>query len=134
LPASSNEGRGSYLSGFALKPYHQQVLAFPTRWSDSTISFDSVKSGFDGNRTTRARLFGHSGSTLPTSEDAMVTPDEMRIFAAECLRWSDQAGNASHRDLMVRIAKQWMTTAAMIERRVAAGDQLAAPDLRNKLD
>ncbi len=64
----------------------------------------------------------------------MVTPDEMRIFAAECLRWSDQASNASHRDLMVRIAKQWMTTAATIERRVAAGDQLAAPDLRDKLD
>jgi hypothetical protein len=64
----------------------------------------------------------------------MVTPDEMRQFAAECLRWSDQTDNASHRDLMVRVAKQWMSTAAAIERRVEAGYRLAAPDLRNKLD
>ena len=29
----------------------------------------------------------------------MVTPREMRQFAADCLRWSDQIDNAGHRDL-----------------------------------
>jgi len=64
----------------------------------------------------------------------MVTPEEMREFAAECLRWSDRTDNASHRDLMIRIAKTWMNTAAAIERRIDAGDELAVPDLRTKLD
>ena len=45
----------------------------------------------------------------------MVTPHRMRQFAAECLRWSEETDNASQRDLMIRIAKQWMTTAAAIE-------------------
>ena len=31
----------------------------------------------------------------------MVTPEEMRLFAADCLRWSDQTANPSHRDLMI---------------------------------
>lgn len=64
----------------------------------------------------------------------MVTPREMRQFAADCLRWSDQIDNAGHRDLMIRIARSWISTAAAVERRLAAGDQLAEPDLRNKLD
>ena len=33
-----------------------------------------------------------------------------RIFAAECLRWSDETDNAGHRDLMIRIAKTWVHT------------------------
>jgi len=64
----------------------------------------------------------------------MVTPDEMRRFAAECLRWSDQTNNPSHRDLMIRVAKTWISTAAAIERRLSMGDELALPDLRSKLD
>jgi hypothetical protein len=51
-------------------------------------------------------------------EAVMVTPDRMRQFAAECLRWSEKTDNARQRDLMIRIAKQWMTTAAAIERRL----------------
>ena len=35
----------------------------------------------------------------------MVTPDEMRLFALECLRWSEEAEDASQRDLMIRVAK-----------------------------
>ena len=46
----------------------------------------------------------------------MVTPHRMRQFAAECLRWSEETDNASQRDLMIRIAKQWMRRAAAIER------------------
>ena len=65
----------------------------------------------------------------------MVTPEEMRVFALECLRWSDEAaGDPSNRDLMVRIAKHWMQTASAIERRVSSGEELACADLRNKLD
>ena len=64
----------------------------------------------------------------------MVTPDEMRLFALECLRWSEQTDNASHRDLMVRVARKWMSTASAIERRISEGCELAAPDLRRKLD
>jgi len=67
-------------------------------------------------------------------EAAMVTPDEMRRFALECLRWSDQTDNPSQRDLMIRVAKSWMHTAAAIDRRLAMGDDLAFPDLRSKLD
>jgi hypothetical protein len=40
-------------------------------------------------------------------EAAMVTPEEMRLFALECL---DQTDNANHRDLMIRVAKSWMNT------------------------
>ena len=64
----------------------------------------------------------------------MVTPQEMRQFAAECMRWAHQTSNPSHRDLMIRVAKSWMATAAAIERRVSTGDEIVLPDLRSKLD
>ena len=35
---------------------------------------------------------------------------------------------------MIRIAKSWMNTASAIERHVEAGEELAVPDLRTKLD
>jgi hypothetical protein len=63
----------------------------------------------------------------------MVTPQEMRLFALECLRWSEEADDASQRDLMIRVARSWMDTASTIERRVSGGDELA-DDLRIKLD
>jgi hypothetical protein len=64
----------------------------------------------------------------------MVTSQEMRLFALECLRWSEEIGNPSHRDVMVQLAKTWMSTASAIERRIANGEELAHPDLRSKLD
>ena len=64
----------------------------------------------------------------------MVTPDEMRLFALDCLRWAELADNASHRELMLSVAKNWMNTASAIERQVADGAALASADLRNKLD
>ena len=65
----------------------------------------------------------------------MVTPQEMRLFALDCLRWADQsAANASQRDLMLRVAKTWMNTASSIERHVSTGHELAVPDLRSKLN
>ena len=58
----------------------------------------------------------------------------MRLFALDCLRWAEETHNASHRDLMLQIAKSWMTTASSIERHVSNGGELALPDLRNKLN
>jgi hypothetical protein len=58
----------------------------------------------------------------------------MRAFALDCLRWAELTDNASHRDLMLKVAKTWMSTASAIERRVAEGSELASPDLRSKLD
>jgi hypothetical protein len=49
----------------------------------------------------------------------MVRPKEMRLFALECLRWSEEADNRSHRDLMVQLAKTWMETASDLDRRVS---------------
>jgi hypothetical protein len=64
----------------------------------------------------------------------VVTPDAMRLFALDCLRWADLTDNASHRDLMIRVGKTWMNTASAIERRVADGGALVSADLRCKLD
>lgn len=63
----------------------------------------------------------------------MVTPQEMRLFAAECLRWSDETDNAGQRDLMIRIAKSWMYTASTLERH-ADNREDVLPDLPRKLD
>jgi hypothetical protein len=63
----------------------------------------------------------------------MATSREMRKFAADCLRWSAETKNASHRDLMKQMAKSWTKTASAIERRVQ-GRELELPDLRSKLN
>jgi hypothetical protein len=64
----------------------------------------------------------------------VVTPQEMRLFAADCIRWSDETPNASHRDLMIRIAQTWTSTASTIERHVSNRGELVLRDLRSKLD
>ena len=64
----------------------------------------------------------------------MVTPQEMRLFALECLRWADEAAsNAGQRDLMIRVAKTWMNTASALDRHIDNGGELF-PDLRGKLN
>lgn len=63
----------------------------------------------------------------------MVAPQEMRLFALDCLRWSEETEDASQRDLMLRVAKTWMATASALERHVDSGRELE-PDLRRKLD
>jgi hypothetical protein len=49
----------------------------------------------------------------------MVTPEEMRLFALDCLQWSERTENPNHRVLMVQLARTWMETASDIERRVS---------------
>lgn len=63
----------------------------------------------------------------------MVTSQDMREFALECLRWSDETDNASQRDIMIGLAKTWMNAASQIDRHIAAGRE-PCPDLRRKLD
>ena len=50
----------------------------------------------------------------------MVTPNEMRLFALDCLHWAELTDSASHRDLMLNVAKTWMNTASAIERGTGA--------------
>jgi hypothetical protein len=49
----------------------------------------------------------------------MATPRDMRLFAADCLRWSGETASASHRDLMKEIAKTWTDAAASTEQHVS---------------
>ena len=64
----------------------------------------------------------------------MVTAPEMRLFASDCVRWSDETSNASQRDLMRRIARTWMATACSVERQLGNHADVVLPDLRSKLN
>jgi hypothetical protein len=64
----------------------------------------------------------------------MIAQREMRLFAEDCLRWSDETENPSHRDLMIQVARMWLKTAATIDRRIQVGDEFEIPDFKNKLD
>jgi hypothetical protein len=63
----------------------------------------------------------------------MITPRDMRLFALDCLRWSEGTDNASHRAIIIRTAKTWLATASALDRRADDGDEIY-PDLRGKLD
>ena len=63
-----------------------------------------------------------------------TTTKEMRLFAQDCLRWSDETHNPSQRDLMRNMAKTWTKTATAIDRHVRNGGEQALPDLRSKLN
>ena len=58
----------------------------------------------------------------------------MLAIALDCKRWSDEAKNASDREIIMQVSKMWLDTAIHIQRRIALGDELATPDLRTKLD
>ena len=58
---------------------------------------------------------------------------EMRDFAVQCMRWSEEARDAGQRELIVSVAKSWMNTASTLDRRIGEGRALPA-DLRSKLD
>lgn len=63
----------------------------------------------------------------------MVTPRDIMAFALDCKRWSQEVENASDREIIMQVSKMWLDTAIHIQRRIALGDELAAPDLRTKL-
>jgi hypothetical protein len=64
----------------------------------------------------------------------MVTTEDMREFALDCLHWAERASNPSDRETMLRLARMWMDTASGIERHIDDGWELACPDLRTKLN
>ena len=51
----------------------------------------------------------------------MATPEEMRLFALECLRWAEQADDQSQFDLMLQCARSWMSIASAVEHSARAG-------------
>jgi hypothetical protein len=60
--------------------------------------------------------------SIPDQEQGVVaTPDEMRLFALECLRWAEQADDQSQFDLMLQCARSWMSIASAVEHSVRAG-------------
>lgn len=64
----------------------------------------------------------------------MVTPQDMREFALDCSRWAKLASNASDRETILRVARNWMLTATGIEQHIDDGWKPASPDFRSKLD
>ncbi len=66
----------------------------------------------------------------------MTTPAEYREFAFDCLRWADEAPDASQRDTMIGLGRLWMQTAIVVEQYLTlAGDSpMGASVLRSKLN
>lgn len=66
----------------------------------------------------------------------MTTTTDYRDFAFDCLRWTEQARNASERDMLIGIAQLWLNVATRLDRHTAlAGSDAASPrELRAKLD
>jgi hypothetical protein len=62
-----------------------------------------------------------------------VSAVEMRDFAVQCLRWSEDTKDAGQRDLIVRMAKGWMNTASALDHRLHEGMRPCG-DLKRKLD
>jgi len=63
---------------------------------------------------------------------ALGTTD-MREFARQCLRWSVETDDPGQRDLIARVAQDWINTASTLDRRMEDGFILVG-DLRRKLD
>ena len=58
----------------------------------------------------------------------------MRDFSRDCLKWARKYRNASNRQMIVNVAREWMKTADDIDRCVADGRGEMLPDLRTKLN
>jgi len=70
----------------------------------------------------------------PALQPSVVTPEAMRLFALDCLRWAELTDDPAQRDLMINVAKTWMKTASVIERHVMNGARPMDTDLRSLLD
>jgi hypothetical protein len=55
----------------------------------------------------------------------VATPNEMRLFALECLRWAEQADDQRQFDLMLQCARSWMSIASSAEHPVSAAEAIA---------
>jgi hypothetical protein len=66
----------------------------------------------------------------------MTTTTDYRDFACDCLRWTEQARNASERDTLIGIAQLWLNVASRLDRHIALANDGAVilRELRAKLD
>ncbi len=66
----------------------------------------------------------------------MTTPAEYREFASDCLRWTERASNASQRDNLTEIARQWMNAASRLDQHLilASDGPALLREMRAKLD
>jgi len=62
-----------------------------------------------------------------------VGTTDIREFAQQCLRWSAETSDPGQRDLIARVAEDWINTASALDRRLDEGF-IRAGDLRRKLD
>jgi hypothetical protein len=65
-----------------------------------------------------------------------MTTVDYRNFAIECLRWADDAADASQRQTFLGIARQWMNAALLIDAGAAMlpDASVLSRELRAKLD
>ena len=66
----------------------------------------------------------------------MTTTTDYRDFACDCLRWTEQAKDASERDTLIGIAQLWLNAASRLDRHIALASDGAVilAELRAKLD
>lgn len=66
----------------------------------------------------------------------MTTITDYRDFAFDCLRWTEQAKDASERETLIGIARLWLNVATRLDRHIAlASDSgVIRRELRAKLD
>ena len=66
----------------------------------------------------------------------MTTTTDYRDFACDCLRWTEQAKDASERDTLIGIARLWLNVATRLDRHIALADDGAVilRELRAKLE
>ena len=79
-------------------------------------------------------MLGAASAELGTDKAIVsITTTEMREFADQCLLWSEDVSDAGQRDLIARVAQNWINTASVLDCRVDEGFTLVG-DLRRKLD
>jgi hypothetical protein len=66
----------------------------------------------------------------------MTTTADYRDFALDCLRWTEQAKDASERDTLIGIARLWLNVATRLDRHIAQASDggMILRQLRAKLD
>jgi len=66
----------------------------------------------------------------------MTTTTDYRNFACDCLRWTEQAKDASERDTLIGIARLWLNVATRLDRHIALASDGAVirRELRARLD
>src|SRR5262245_1092146 len=66
--------------------------------------------------------FDFEGDCGETAAPPVTSPQECRDFAHQCVRWAEQTNNASHRQTMRKMAKQFRQVALDLERSIALID------------